>query len=236
MIPVILFDLDDTLFAHRRAVEEGVVAHLRATGQSLGAGEAAEVTRWNELEEQHYSRYLTGELEYLGQRRARARDFMAPYGVAFDTDSAAESWFEDYLDEYRRAWTLHDDTLPLLDALGDRRLGIITNGDLAFQLAKLDALALTSRFEHVVTSGEFGVVKPDARIFRHAASLFGVAESSAMYVGDRLRTDALGAAAAGLTGVWLDRSATATAEQLAQASAAGVTVIHSLAELPPLLA
>ncbi|HEY4151781.1 MAG TPA: HAD hydrolase-like protein, partial [Pseudolysinimonas sp.] len=59
--------------------------------------------------------------------------------------------------------------------------------------------------------------------------------SSAAYIGDRLATDALGASAAGLLGVWLDRPGLATDEQLAAARAAGVRVIHSLAELPALL-
>ena len=54
-------------------------------------------------------------------------------------------------------------------------------------------------------------------------------------MGDRLHTDAIGAARAGLLGVWLDRPGTATAEQLSEASAEGVPVIRTLAELPGLL-
>lgn len=232
MIELALFDLDDTIFAHRKAVRDGIAAHL---------GSRADATlqdRWDDLEEHHYSRYLRGELTYLGQRHARAREFMRPLGLEFETDQDAERWFETYLIEYRRAWTLYDDTLPCLDALAaaDVRLGIITNGILDFQMAKLDALGLTSRMEHIVTSGEFGVAKPDARIFEHACSLFGVAPSAAAYIGDRLATDALGASAAGLLGVWLDRGEDATAEQLAQAEVAGAVVIHTLAALPPLLA
>ena len=57
-----------------------------------------------------------------------------------------------------------------------------------------------------------------------------------MYIGDRLRTDAIGAVAAGLTGVWIDRACSATAEQVSEAVAAGAHVIHTLAELPELLA
>lgn len=236
MISVVLFDLDDTLFAHRRAVEEGVLAHLRTLGElPEQAGEEGEIARWNSLEEHHYSRYLSGELEYLGQRRARARDFMRPYGIEFPDDGAAESWFEEYLVQYRAAWTLHDDTLPMLAALDGLRLGLITNGELDFQMAKLDAVGLTPWFEQIVASGEFGIVKPDPRIFLLACSRFGVEPSQAVYVGDRLHTDAIGASAAGLAGIWLDRPGTATEAQLAEASAAGVRVIRTLADLPPLL-
>ena len=231
MTSVVLFDLDDTLFAHRQAVERGILKHLAATG--IARIDPAEVARWNELEEHHYHRYLAGELDYLGQRRARARDFVHPYGVRFDHDGEAEGWFEDYLDHYRAAWELHDDTLPSLDALAARgmRLGIITNGDADFQDAKLARIGLSGRFEHVVASGAFGITKPDPRIFQHACQLFGVPVSDALYVGDRLGTDAQGASDAGLRGVWLARAGAASADEVDAAVASGVTAIASLEQL-----
>jgi putative hydrolase of the HAD superfamily len=209
VISVVLFDLDDTLFAHRRATEAGVVAHLRASGFE---DDATTATRWSALEKTHYDRYLDGELDYVGQRRARARGFMEAYGVTFESDADAEAWFDGYAQSYRAAWTLHEDALPTLAALSAYRLGIVTNGVTEQQQRKLDRLGLTPLFSHVVTSADFGAVKPDPSIFLHAVSLFGVSPADAVYVGDRLRTDALGAT-----------------------RAASVPVIHSLAELPPLL-
>ena len=243
MISTVLFDLDDTLFAHRKAVEDGVLAHLRATGIPGHSGSAA---RWTELEELHYSRYLAGELDYLGQRRARARDFLTDFGIVLVDDAAAEEWFEHYLHSYRAAWTLHEDALPALDALRSYRLGIITNGVTHFQQPKLDRLGLTPYFEHIVTSGDFGAVKPDPSIFLHACEVFGVEPADAAYVGDRLHTDAIGAANAGLAGIWLDRAGAAGDDdgagdragadaRRAEADSSGVSIIHSLVELAPLL-
>lgn len=229
-IRVALFDLDETLFAHRDAVRAGIADVLARDYPTLDA--ASHQDRWDDLEEHHYTRYLTGELDYLGQRRARARGFLEPFGVTLD-DAAAEQWFEDYLHGYRSAWTLFADTLPCLDALAAAgiRVGIITNGELDFQLAKIVSTGLDGRFEHIVASGELGITKPDARIFEHACSLFEVATGDALYVGDRLGTDALGSASAGLTGVWLDRDSAATADELAAAASASVRVIHTLADL-----
>jgi putative hydrolase of the HAD superfamily len=236
MIRVALFDLDDTLFHHRQAVRDGISAHVASTLPEADA--LAHLDRWDALEEQHYHRYLTGELDYLGQRRARARDFMAEFGVALDSDADAEAWFETYLVEYVRAWALFDDALPCLEALAAAglRVGMITNGIPSFQQPKLDTLELAAHFEQVVTSGEFGAAKPDPSIFLHTCALFGVAPEEAAYVGDRLHTDAIGAAAAGLTGVWLDRNGTATADEAAEAEASGVRVIASLAQLPAIFA
>ena len=232
-IAVVLFDLDDTLFAHSKAVAHGVLAHRTALG--LTGDATTEFERWTALEEHHYHRYLRQEVGYQEMRRARARGFAEPLGIDLAEDDAADAWFAGYVERYRAAWELYDDTLPLLDSL-PQRLGIITNAELGFQLGKLDALGVTHRFEHVIASGEVGHAKPDARIFLAAVRAFGVDAAQAAYVGDRLHTDAIGAAEAGLVGIWLDRHGNADAEELREAASAGVHVIHSLYELSAVLA
>jgi putative hydrolase of the HAD superfamily len=84
-------------------------------------------------------------------------------------------------------------------------------------------------------SGEVGAAKPHARIFQAACERFGVEPGDAVYVGDRLDTDAIGAASAGLRGVWLDRNGAATPDELRRAAASAVSVISTLDELPALL-
>jgi putative hydrolase of the HAD superfamily len=239
-IDVVLFDLDDTLFAHREAVDDAVVATLAAMERADDAPAVAEEqARWRELEEHHYNRYLAHELDYQEQRRARVRAFLAPYGTDFD-DAAAAAWFERWVQRYRAAFRLHADALPCLDALERLipgvRFGVITNGDLAFQTAKLDALGIEGRFEHVVTSGELGFAKPDPRIFAEAAHRFAARLDACAYVGDRIRTDAIGAAAAGMTGVWLDRGAVEPdPADLGEARRLGIPEISGLGDLPGLL-
>lgn len=238
MLRLALFDLDDTLFQHARAVREGIVAHATALGDAY-SGEAGEIQRrWYELEEEHYHRYLAGELDYEGQRRARATAFAADAGIELSPEEASE-WFAAYLEQYVAAWTLHDDALPTLDRLDAAgvRIGVITNGDLEFQTRKMDAIALSERVEHLIASGEVGVTKPDARIFQVACERFGVTPSDAVYVGDRLGTDAIGAARAGLRGVWLDRvGGPEHGRELPEdAVDLGVHRIGSLDELPGLL-
>ncbi|MCU1577686.1 MAG: hydrolase [Leifsonia sp.] len=237
---VVLFDLDDTLFAHRAAVARGIEAHMRVVGHPFGTMDTASaVAFWHELEERHYHAYLAGELDFEGQRRARARDFAARHGLSLD-DDAAGAWFASYFEHYIDAWTLHQDTLPTLDALQAAipgvRFGIITNGDLAFQLRKIERVGLADRMEHVIASGAVGHVKPEAEIFLHACAVFGVAPDEAAYVGDRLVTDAGGAARAGLTGVWLNRSGAQFSPADPGIRDARILEVSSLAELPALLA
>lgn len=253
-IEVVLFDLDDTLMAHTRAVDEAISRAQAAAGGAFAADDTVAVQRrWAELEERHYMRYLTGELTYLGQRVARARDLLALYGITV-SDEEALTWFERYLVGYRDAWKLFDDVLPALDALHGLRVGIITNGDLAFQTDKLQRIDLWDRLDltpvradgsideparqgRVIASGELGVTKPDPRIFHAAARAFGVQPAQCAYTGDRVRTDAVGAHDAGMLGIWLDRGRdrNPVTDHAEGDVPAGVARIPSLIELPTLL-
>ncbi len=235
---VVLFDLDDTLYDHHGAVAAGITAHRHAIAGALGqADDAMELSRWRDLEELHYHRYLAGELDYTGQRRARARGFVAPFAIDLSDDSAADEWFSGYFAHYKQAPSLHEDAMACLDLLASagHHIGIITNGELAVQSAKIQRVGLTERIEHLVASGAVGVAKPDSRIFVLACDLFGAGPSEAVYVGDRLATDALGAVGAGLRGIWIARSGVTTTAERAEAEASGVAVIRSLSELPALL-
>ncbi|TDW30642.1 HAD family hydrolase [Cryobacterium psychrophilum] len=238
---LVLFDLDDTLFAHREAVEDGILRHLAVVrGAFLAADPVAVQSLWRSLEEEHYHSYLAGVLDFHGQRRERSRDFAAAYGLRL-TDTEATRWFERYFVHYRESWRLHADAMPCLDELAARipgvRVGLITNGDRAFQSEKVHRVGLSDRVEHVIASGDLGYAKPDARIFRHACSVFGVAPGAAVYVGDRIRTDAIGAAEAGLAAVWIDRRAASVTEaDSADAARLGVLRLAGLAPLAAALA
>ena len=243
MTRLALFDLDDTLLDHRGAVSRGILRHVDGLDDfELDDREGAQAL-WHELEDRHYHRYLSGELTFAGQRRARAQDFAAAHGITL-ADIEADAWFDRYFESYRGAWELFEDALPCLDRLADAgwRLGVITNGELDYQRVKLERTGLADRFEHVVASGAVGVTKPDPRIFEHACALFGVSPQDAFYVGDRLLTDAVGAATAGLDGIWLNRfgddvvvgavgHGASDGDPFALAGEAGVRTIASLAEL-----
>ncbi|MGO3885062.1 MAG: HAD family hydrolase [Mycetocola sp.] len=243
-VSLVLFDLDDTLLDHRSAVERGLLSHITDGPHRISGVDAQRaIGHWHELEHRHYHRYLSGELSMIEQRRARAVDFVSEFRSA-PTDAEADGWFDAYFERYRTSWTLFDDAIPTLDALDEAgyRIGLITNGEEDYQRVKLNRLGLSDRFEHPVFSGAEGVAKPDRVIFDRAVERYGVAPENAIYVGDRLRTDAIGAAQAGLTGVWLTRGAVdaaalghgdgdVTDEQIAdEVSAAGVHRVSSLTE------
>jgi putative hydrolase of the HAD superfamily len=223
----VLFDLDDTLLDGENAWQSGLKT-LLARCPEVSPTKAR--TAWDAAFAEHFPRYLSGELTFDAHRAARMRswadlvDVPLPLGAELD-------WFGAYLTGYEAGWIAYPDVTACLDTLAGSglRLGIITNGDSAQQRDKLRVLGLTDMFAVVVAAGDIGIAKPDTRIFHHAAGELGLATRRCVFVGDLRDTDALGAAGAGMKGVWLNRGTRSDGAE------DGIAEIGSLAELPPLL-
>ena len=83
--------------------------------------------------------------------------------------------------------SLHADADRALERLHGRyRLGILSDGFLDTQQAKIDALCLADRVDHVVLTDQWGRDhwKPDPMGFAHIAAEFGVPHASCIYVAD----------------------------------------------------
>jgi putative hydrolase of the HAD superfamily len=66
-------------------------------------------------------------------------------------------------------------------------------------------LELARHFEVLIISAQVGYQKPNAGIFRHALGRTGVDAERAVHVGDSYRADVVGARAAAITPVLIDR-------------------------------
>ena len=109
--------------------------------------------------------------------------------------------------------TLYEDVLPTLDRLQQMNLkmGIISNWDTPLH-AMVEELGLAPYFEVVVASHDQRVrsAKPDAAIFEYALNAVGVPAEEAIHIGDSFEADVVGAHAAGIRAVLLDRDETQT--------------------------
>jgi putative hydrolase of the HAD superfamily len=88
-------------------------------------------------------------------------------------------------------------------------------------------LGLSSQVDHIVGSADVGAAKPDRAIFAEACTRLGKAPERVVHVGDSLPEDYRGGGAAGLQVILLQREP--------GPRPGGELVIHTLAELPPLL-
>ncbi len=102
--------------------------------------------------------------------------------------------------------TRYDDVLPALDLLKQQglTLGLISNMNTpAADL--VEEMGLTPYMDFAVTSGEVGVEKPHAPIFKEALRRSGSDPENTIHVGDQLTSDVEGAFRVGIGPVLIDR-------------------------------
>jgi HAD superfamily hydrolase (TIGR01549 family) len=67
-------------------------------------------------------------------------------------------------------------------------------------------LGIARFFDHIIGSADFGVAKPDSRIFREASRRLGIAPSRILHVGDSHDADYFGGEGAGFQVLLIDRA------------------------------
>ncbi|TNC23458.1 HAD family hydrolase [Amycolatopsis alkalitolerans] len=214
-------DIDDTLIDFSAACR-GALAMLIGRQDMWPA--------WERITDRHVALVVAGEVDYASMHFRRTQCFLGELGVEVDAEDVLR--FEARRkDLVRRSWRLFGDVLPCLDWL--RAAGVllaaVTNASGEHQRTKLADLGLIRFFDYIAIAGELGVAKPDPVMFHSVCAKLGCEPGEAAHVGDKLRTDAVGAREAGLEGVWLDRHE--TGDEVPD----GVHVIGGLDELPQLL-
>jgi len=108
-------------------------------------------------------------------------------------------------------FSLFDDVLPTLDALADMGLvlGVVSNWDCALP-GHLARLGVADRFGAICASAAVGHRKPDPGIFAVALAALDVLPVDALHVGDQRDEDVIGAHAAGVPALLIDRTPGAT--------------------------
>jgi FMN phosphatase YigB (HAD superfamily) len=182
-VPLALFDLDNTLIARQGVLAP--VAEQFCSAHRLGADAASHVA--GAFAER------TG-IEVFARLRSE-------YGL---TDQVPELWAW-YVDAIVAAISCPVPVLAGLQQLRDCgwKVGIVTNGAMDIQAAKVRATGIDQVVDAVVISEDAGVRKPDPAIFRTAAARCGQELAGGWMTGDNPATDVAGAQAVGLHTIWI---------------------------------
>ncbi len=189
----------------------------------------------------------------LAELWAEHREHLRAQGAGrYDTsEEATRLWGADFNGRVFRRLKMEGEPEPFLEALWDvfgrpeswrlfpevkgvvaelrrrgYRLGIVSNWDSRL-LPICEGLGLASDLDFLLASAATGMEKPDPRIFEIALARAGVPASRALHVGDDYEADILGARAAGLDALLIDRDGHPPTD---------ARTIRTLEELPEILA
>lgn len=228
-IKAITLDLDDTLWpvwpTIRRAeaaLHDWLTANTPNTAALLGRPDAM-----REMRDTVIAQFPEWAHDFSALRREAIRQALVRAG---DDPALAVTAFEVFF-EARHQVVLFDDALPALEYLAARYPIIaISNGN-----ADIQRVGLARFFKGAISAGEFGIAKPDPRIFKAAAAAAGVGMAQVLHVGDDATLDAQGAQQAGMHTAWLNREGHAWPHGEPEPHHLPMLTVSSLAQLCELL-
>lgn len=200
---VVLCDLDDTLFDHSRATEIAL-ERLRDVEPGLAREPfETQVARHRHLLDTYHRELLAG---HMTQEQVRIARFQGLVGGVCD-EARALRMARRYRRLYEQCWYTVPGAGELASAIKQSGVGfvVVTNNLIEEQRQKLAHCGLAPYVDHLVTSEETGFAKPHRGIFDAALQRAGASPDDAVMLGDSWDVDVVGALAAGIRPVWLNR-------------------------------
>lgn len=210
----VFFDVGNTLLAPHPSVSEVCRQVLAEAGH---VHDLSAIDRLMPLVDAYYEdRYRADDTFWTNEEETSAV-WVGMYSVmcrelGLHTDAAtlARRVYDEFGHVYR--WRLYDDVLPAFERLTSRGIGIgiISNWD-GRLVGLLTGLGVGRYTDTIISSADVNLRKPDPRIFELACDRLNVLPRDAAHVGDHLYADIVGAQAAGMRAVLIDRFGTGPA-------------------------
>lgn len=200
IIKAITLDLDDTLWPVWPVIERAEAALDQWLGRHapMTAALFANPTARHDIREQVLRTRPDLKSNLSAIRREAIR--LALYRSK-ENPLLAEEAFEVFF-AARHEVTLFDDAVLALEFLSARYPVVaLSNGN-----ADVHRIGLGPYFRAAISAQEFGVGKPDPRIFVAAAGAVDVLPHNVLHVGDDAALDVLGALNAGMQAAWVNRA------------------------------
>ena len=202
---MIFFDIDGTLLDHKGAELEGIKKFYKKYEFDKMIDFENFRVLWVELANKNFDKFLKKELSFEEQRANRIIELFKEFDMEINYEDALTK-FDDYLKVYEESWKAYDDVIPCLESLKGKKLGIISNGDHAQQLMKLEKIGVKDYFEDVVTAGNIGIAKPNVKIFEMACERNDVSVDESYYIGDDIKSDIIPCSEIGMKAILINRT------------------------------
>ena len=222
----VIFDLDDTLYEERLYFRSGfsvVAKYLEQRGVGP-CGKTAEL-----LDGFHHLEGMQRVFQKLAARLGFSEDWVPEIVELFRSHRPVIELAADARE-----------LLPRLHASHRLRLGCVTDGWLAVQRRKVEALGVEPLLDTLVIADEWGgrdFWKPHPKPFHTCCARLGVEPGETVFVGDNPERDMVGARRAGLASIRIRRpGGYFTTAEFGESEARSDFDIRQLTELEPLLA
>ncbi len=217
----VLFDLFDTLVLFRRERLPEISVNGRKIRSTAGHLHAALQTVVPGVELPAFVDALFWSAQEAERIRGEAlREVTAPerFDLLFDRlgfepaqvpAGARDLLLATHMRELSRVVECPSHHRDLLRAMGPRyRLAVVSNFDYSPTCRGiLEREGIADLFETIVISDEVGWRKPKPVIFETALRRMGLGPDEALFVGDRVDADVIGARGVGMPAVWINREA-----------------------------
>lgn len=208
MPSAIFFDLDDTILNFSGPADAAWRETVAQYDGDYGATDAETVVAtidrhsrawWSDPE-----RHRLGRLDLQTTRARNVADALAQLGIA--DNGLARRIADTYAQLRTEALHLFPGARETLEHFRDAGvpMALLTNGDSLGQRNKIERFDLAGFFQCILIEGEFGVGKPDEKIFHHALEALDTEPASTWMVGDNLRWEIEPCRRLGLHTVWVD--------------------------------
>jgi len=227
----LLVDLDDTVIDYGSSATACWRVACHEAGQRLPGvdGEALLAAGlrighwyWSDPE-----RHRQGRADLLAAARWVVERALEELGHPPEPAGEVALRYRSLRDESIRLFPGAVEALERLGAAGVR-MALVTNGTSAAQRAKIERFNLARHFRHILVEGEFGVGKPDPRVYRAAMAALDSQPEETWFVGDNLEWDVASPQRLGLRAIWVDG---ARAGLPPGTTVRPDRIVHALAEL-----
>ncbi|WP_282939935.1 HAD family hydrolase [Paenibacillus sp. RC67] len=219
MPKAILLDMDDTILSFDHGVDTDS-CWRRSFGHVLSCDPIELLAGIKESAKWYWSdpeRHRVGRLDLYKARQKIVG--MAMQKLKMEDHSLANQIAYTYGIERDKCVKLFPDSIDTIKQLRIKgiKLALLTNGNTEPQWDKIRCFELAPLFDCVLVEGEFGIGKPDDRIYLHALEQLGVTAEDTWMVGDNFEWEVAAPQRLGIKGIWIDHKGagvplTATAE------------------------
>ena len=226
----IFFDLDNTLWDHRRnaylTLKDIFTRENVQENYNLGFEEFHK--EYFTINERLWAQIRDGEIDKDFLRKHRFYDSFLFFGI--DDFALAQTFENNFLDEILNYNDLVEGAFELLEDLAEKKyhLHILSNGFMEVTYRKCELSGIKNYFETITSADEINIRKPHPEIYEYALNKAGAKKEESMMIGDDWIADVEGGKSFGLKVIFFDVFND-------NYKAPDVTVIKKLSEIKTLL-